>query len=160
MTPEKRQHLKELQTKLKNLTPEQKEMLTNRGLIATIEGRTLSLHNTWLCYIQSNSTIPTVVGGFKQWLATNRVVSKGQHGMTIWFPVGKHDDDEDIEVERFYTGTVFDISQTEELTSKQTPSNPVKPVAQSPTLTPSPVTPKQQTSSPIEPEIMRGWSLV
>jgi hypothetical protein len=151
MTPDKKQKLKDLQGKLKNLTPDQKQILIDRGMIATIEGRTLSLHNTLLCYVQSGDNLPTVVGGFKQWLAAGRVVKKGEHGLTIWFPAGKSDDAEDDDM-RFYTATVFDIVQTEELTTKQ----PIQPVSQ---LIPIP-TPSPKQSSSNEPEIMNGWRII
>lgn len=114
MTDEKRAKIKELRQRLANLTDQDKQALINRGMIATVEGRVLSLHNTILVYFQSNGTTPTVVGGYKQWLRAGRQVRKGEHGRMIWFPAGQKDEDgEIIECERFFTGTVFDISQTE-----------------------------------------------
>ena len=115
MTPERQARLKELRNKLTSLTPEQRQLLLDRGLIATVEGRTLSAHNTIMVYFQSNGhAIPTVVGGFQQWKASGRSVKKGEHGYTIWFPIGDKDENGDIlSAEKFYTGTVFDISQTE-----------------------------------------------
>lgn len=112
---EKQAKLKELRGKLANLSPEQRQALIDRGLIATVEGRTLSLHNTLLVYLQCNSQAPSVVGGYKQWKAAERQVQKGQHGYVIWFPVGEKDKDtgDIISAERYLTGTVFDISQTE-----------------------------------------------
>ena len=117
MTPEKRQQLKELRQKLANLTPEQKAALTARGLIATIEGRVLSLHNTWMVYLQSNGQWPTVVGGYQQWKKAGRQVSKGQHGYSILFPAGEKDKEtgDILEATAYYSGTVFGISQTEEV---------------------------------------------
>ncbi len=107
--------VKQLRKQLANLTPEQKQALTSRGIIATIEGRQLSLHNTLLVYLQCNGHAPTVVGGYPQCKRAGRQVCKGEHGYTIWFPVGPKSEDSDdvIQAERFFTGTVFDIAQTE-----------------------------------------------
>jgi len=118
MTTERKARLKELREQLSKLTPEQRQGLADRGIIATIEGRQLSLHNTILVYLQSNGQTPTIVGGYQQWKRAGRHVSKGQHGMMIWFPVGEKNKDTGELVggpETFYTATVFDIGQTEEL---------------------------------------------
>ena len=115
MTDERKARLQKLQKQLKALTPEQRHELANRGIIATIEGRQLSTHNTILVYMQSNGRIPTIVGGYKQWKAAGHQVRKGEHGYSIWFPVGsKAKDDDEVEAtENFYMGNVFDITQTE-----------------------------------------------
>jgi len=111
---ERKQRIKELRTRRANLTPQERETLSSRGLIATVEGRTLSLHNTLLVYLQSNGAIPTIVGGYQQWRTVGKQVRKGEHGYMIWFPVGDKTDDGDIiAAETFFTGTVFDISQVE-----------------------------------------------
>ena len=98
MTPEKKQQLKELMERLKALTPAQRQLLLDRGMIATIEGRVLSAHNTIMVYFQSTRTIPTLVGGFKQWKAAGRTVKRGEHGLTIWFPVGQKDEEGELVV--------------------------------------------------------------
>lgn len=112
---ERQAKVSELRTKLSHLTQEQRQELINGGIIATIEGRTLSLHNTLILYIQADGTLPTIVGGYKQWKAAGRQVVKGQHGSMIWFPVGDKDKEtgDIISAERYFTATVFDISQTE-----------------------------------------------
>ncbi len=116
MTPDRSARLKELRGRLTNLTEEERKALTSRALIATVEGHVLSPANTMLVYLQSNGVTPTVVGGYQQWRKAGRQVSKGQHGFTIWFPVGSKNGNGDVEdVETFYTATVFDISQTEEV---------------------------------------------
>lgn len=118
MSIAKTERLQELRKRLSSLTEEQKQQLLSRGLIATIEGRILSPHNTIMVYFQSNGTMPTVVGGYRQWLKAKRQVKKGEHGSVIWFPVGSKDKDGDIiEADTFYTAVVFDISQTEEKAS-------------------------------------------
>ena len=139
---EKSTRIKELRKQLSELTPEGRQALIDRGLIATVEGRTLSLHNTILLYLQSNGRAPSVVGGYKQWKAAGRQVQKGQHGYMIWFPIGAKGDDGDIiEVDRFYTGTIFDISQTE-LIGKETQA----------------VTPTQEAKAP--QGIMSNWRVI
>lgn len=118
MTPERKAQLKELRTRLANLTESERQVLTARGIIATIEGRTLSLHNTIMVYLQCNGKTPTIVGGYQQWRKAGRQVKKGEHGYIIWFPTGrKNEETGDIEeIETYYTGTVFDVSQTEAVT--------------------------------------------
>jgi len=111
---ERKTKIKELRQKLANLTEEEKQALVKRGLIATIEGRVLSIQNTILVYLQSNSKIPSVVGGYQQWKRAGRQVRKGEHGMMIWFPVGEKDENGSIQSpETFYTAIVFDVSQVE-----------------------------------------------
>ena len=116
MTPEKTTKIKELRNRLANLSEVERQALISRGLIATAEGRTLSLHNTYLIYLQSNGVTPTIVGGYQQWRKAGKQVKKGEHGYTLWFPVGVKDQNGELtEVVTYYTGTVFDISQTEVL---------------------------------------------
>lgn len=101
--------------------------LANKLGIITCEGRELSLGNTMLIALQHPTA--SIVGGFKQWMKTGRVVMKGQHGMMIWVPTGSRNAPEPMamivygseppaEDHRFIIGTVFDISQTEELKPK------------------------------------------
>jgi hypothetical protein len=126
MTPERQAKLKALRERLANLTDEEKQALTNRGIIATIEGRQLSLHNTFMVYLQCNGNSPSVVGGFKQWRKAGRTVKRGEHGYTIMFPVGTKDEEtgEITEATSFYTATVFDISQTELLDQERPETKP------------------------------------
>lgn len=116
MTTERKQRIKELRQRLSNLTEKERQTLASRGIIATVEGRTLSLHNTLLVYLQANGQTPTVVGGYQQWLKAGRQVLKGEHGYMIWFPVGSKNEEtgDIIHAETYFTATVFDISQTEE----------------------------------------------
>ncbi len=160
MTEDRKAKLKELQAKLKALTPEQRQALANRGVIATIEGRTLSVHNTILLQLQSNGTIPTIVVGYNQWKAAGRFVKQGQHGFTIWFPIGpKNDDGELLEAERFYTGTVFDITQTELFAAPKnnTPAPVLQPAI---ILAPAPSQEIKQPVNHIEDNLMKGWRVI
>lgn len=99
--------------------------LANKLGIVTCEGRELSLGNTMLIALQNPTA--SIVGGFKQWMKCGRVVMKGQHGMMIWIPtIGSggapppmamivYGSEPPSEDRRFIIGTVFDISQTEEI---------------------------------------------
>lgn len=85
----------------------------------TCEGHELSLCNQMLVALQCPGA--TVLGGFRQWLKQGRVVRKGEHGVMIWVPIGEkksNDGATDAAEEsgrRFIIGTLFDISQTEEM---------------------------------------------
>ncbi len=83
------------------------------GLVTT-EGRSLSMHNC--CMIWSQFPTATVVGGFRQWIKQGRAVRKGEHGIMIWVPMMKGKA-EGVEGEKcgFICGTVFDVSQTQEI---------------------------------------------
>jgi hypothetical protein len=84
------------------------------GGIKTIEGRTLSPFNS--AFVLKQNSEATVVGGFHQWRAVGRMVRKGQHGLAIWVPIGNRNDDGEVtERTGFVGGTVFDISQTDEI---------------------------------------------
>jgi len=115
MQTERKERIKQIRQKLSNLTEQEKQALISRGVIATVEGRQLSLYNTLLVYLQANGQMPTVVGGYQQWRKAGKQVKKGEHGYMIWFPVGAKDEGtgDIVEVDTFYTATVFDISQTE-----------------------------------------------
>jgi len=115
MTAERKERIKQLRDRFANLSDQEKQALAARGLIATVEGRTLSLHNTLLVYLQCNGRIPAVVGGYKQWKIAGKQVKKGEHGFMIWFPVGEKDEEtgDILSAERYFTATVFDISQVE-----------------------------------------------
>ncbi|MDZ7766902.1 MAG: ArdC family protein [Melioribacteraceae bacterium] len=82
--------------------------------IKNIEGRELSDYNQLMIRFQLGNA--SIVGGFKQWKKQGRAVRKGEHGALILFPVGPKDKDGEVEqAETFFTGVVFDISQTEEI---------------------------------------------
>ena len=83
-------------------------------VIMTIEGRALSPFN--MCLIAAQFSGATIVGGFRQWKRAGRAVRKGEHGLSLWCPFRAKADGVDAEGDvRFGMGTVFDVSQTEEL---------------------------------------------
>jgi len=118
---ERRERFTNLVKQIADLTAEQRAQLSSKMLVTTCEGRTLSFTNQMLVALQHDGA--TVVGGFQQWRRMGRAVSKGQHGISIWIPrePKKHEDKQPGEVSskeleiRFFMGTVFDISQTQEI---------------------------------------------
>jgi hypothetical protein len=105
--------------------PERLAILPKVGCILTADGGCISgMTNTMLLLMQCPGV--SMVGGFRQWLKHGRAVCKGQHGLMIWVPIGNGKPDSimadsppaegagDGET-RFIIGTVFDISQTQEI---------------------------------------------
>jgi hypothetical protein len=123
VTPEQKQKAIERREKFRALVrqvaqmsdSDREAMIMRVGAVVTCEGRELSPTNTMLCLMQCPGV--SMVGGFKQWLRQGRAVSKGQHGIAIWIPcAGKKSDEGEVETETYFTmGTVFDISQTQEI---------------------------------------------
>lgn len=127
---ERRERFRETVKKIAAMPEADRVALINKvGIVPTVEGHALSLHNTLLLACQCASV--SIVGGFRQWKAQGRSVRKGEHGYMIWIPkhpsaAENHDDDTpqpgDLngtgeakrDRTRFIMGTVFDIGQTEE----------------------------------------------
>ncbi len=123
MNDEKKQKIKAIYQSIKDLTPEQKEQLIMQLNIKNPEGHSLSGNNCLLLdrqaamYHQNISF--SVVGGFKQWQKYNRKVKKGESGFYIAIPSKKQEQQSENDDEVFFFfKAVFDISQTEDLTSK------------------------------------------
>ena len=127
-TPEQKAKAAERRTKMRAIAKQISGMseLQRAELVrdwpTTIEGHQLSMFNACMIALQGGAT---VVGGFRQWKRAGRSVMKGQHGLTIWVPLGKDKRDngqseqlsEDSPL-RFILATVFDVSQTEEQESE------------------------------------------
>ena len=115
---EKREKIIRIRKILSEMSEEQRQAVANKCGIVTVEGHLLTPHNQ--CFLVAQSEINyTIVGGFQQWKKAGRIVRKGEHGFLILVPSKQKDeneidnyiaDDEDV---KFYTATVFDISQTE-----------------------------------------------
>ena len=117
---ERRKRFSALAKQVAAMTDEQRESLAARVVgIATVEGHGLSLHNVYMIALQRPSA--TIVGGFRQWIKAGRAVRKGEHGMQIWVPTSKAKDAgtgrilDTADDVRFLVGTVFDVSQTDEI---------------------------------------------
>lgn len=116
MNGERKAKFNQLRKQLASLSEDQKlQLMVSAGGITNVDGHTLSLSNTVLMMMQAGNTTPTVVGGYRQWQRAGRQVQKGQHGLMIWYPSRRvQDEDEDADEDlKFFVGTVFDISQTE-----------------------------------------------
>lgn len=115
MSPERKQKFSKLAKALKGMSEDEKvDMIVDHSIVNT-EGKSLSGNNVVLLLMQQPGTIPTIVGGYRQWQNAGRQVTKGQHGMMIWYPSSKKSEDGEDEETRFFVGTVFDISQTDEI---------------------------------------------
>lgn len=115
----KRARVRNFANQISKLTPEQRMALAKRCPVMTIEGRELSPFNQCLAAMQNPSV--TVVGGFRQWIKSGRAVRKGEHGLIIWVPLGRKSTDQngethtEMDEKRFILGSVFDVSQTQEI---------------------------------------------
>jgi hypothetical protein len=119
MSDEKKDKISKIIKQLADLPTEKREELSSRLGIINPEGHLLTPRNQCLIYFQNIDNISiSVVAGYKQWQKFQRQVKKGSHGFLIAVPSGqpKQEEEESGEVYFFYK-TVFDISQTEELTS-------------------------------------------
>lgn len=113
-----------------NMPEFERIQIANKLGLITCDGHPLSLCNTMLIAMQLPNA--SVLGGFRQWINHGRAVRKGEHGAMIWVPTGGRKNDTPLdgatsasavvdssptaETERhFIIGTVFDISQTEEI---------------------------------------------
>ncbi len=126
----KKELMKNLLSLLKSLDENQRQQLAEQFPLINPEGHLFSPANVCLIVFQNENNISlTVLAGFKQWINKGRVVKKGEHGFTIFYPSQKskngnsqNADDENATIAdnlRYFTTTVFDISQTEELNSDE-----------------------------------------
>jgi hypothetical protein len=116
---EKKEKIIKIRKTLSELSEEQRQAIADKYGIVTVEGHLLTPHNQCFLVAQSEMNF-TVVGGFQQWRKAGRSVRKGEHGFLIFVPSRQQEtenpvdnfleSDEDV---KFYTATVFDISQTE-----------------------------------------------
>jgi hypothetical protein len=124
----RKEQMRYLCKQISQMSNEQRaEMAARMAGVVTVEGRALSVFNTCMIYNQCETA--TMVGGYRQWKANGRQVRKGEHGLAIWIPVrSKKKDAEDAEKTpesdeddrpNFILGTVFDISQTDEIAATE-----------------------------------------
>lgn len=121
-----------------NMPELERIQLSNKLGLITPDGHAFSLGNAMLIAIQRPNA--TVLGGFRQWLKHGRAVRKGEHGCMIWVPCGGKSNTAALDGStsnsavtdgaptetgdtRFIIGTVFDISQTDEVETGQTVAN-------------------------------------
>lgn len=119
---------KQLGQQIAAMSDAQRDELAARMLtLFNCEGKALSFHNRLMLAFQMPEA--TMVGRFRQWLIAGRCVKKGESGLFIWVPVFRKSGNDDASAggettpagdgERpgFIMGTVFDVSQTIELTA-------------------------------------------
>ena len=114
-----RDKMKALSAKVKAMPEDERQRLACEYGTLTAEGHTLSAKNTILLAMQAGRPLAQV-GGYKQWLKVNRQVIKGQHSIgAMYVPTnGKKKDDEEADTrQRFVLVSVFDVTQTEEVTA-------------------------------------------
>lgn len=116
---EKRAKIRDIAKRIAAMSDEERRAMVQQWP-TTIEGHPLSVHNACLIAYQGGAS---VVGGFRQWKKAGRFVRKGEHGLTIWIPLGfkkvENQDTGEVTQEGERTGfglaSVFDVSQTEAL---------------------------------------------
>lgn len=128
MTDEKKSRIKELMSKLAQLSDEQKQIIVDKLGLTNPEGHVLTLRNQSLLYLQAEGNSLSVVAGFKQWQKYNRAVRRGERGYLIAVPANNKKADETPNAEDptfFLWKAVFDISQTEEINNQENKSEGV-----------------------------------
>lgn len=140
----RRESFKAIAHQIAEMSEDQRAALAQTCPVVTIEGRALSVHNQCLVALQNPAA--TIVGGFRQWLKAGRCVAKGSVGLMIWCPTGNKNETETSSAAPsvgalvvsghnfdapekgarpgFIMGTVFDVSQTVELTANAPAENP------------------------------------
>lgn len=149
--------------------PESERLLIACKLgLTTCDGHQLSPGNQYLIFLQNPA--PSVLGGFRQWQKHGRTVKKGEHGAMIWVPcgAGKKATGETTPAAQaegtaeptgegssfFVVGTLFDISQTEEMQpgARFNPEMPEAPAEPAPVFVPE-VLPEYTPAAPTAPAI-------
>ena len=133
---EKFNRMRELGRKIKAMAPDERAEIAAKLGAITIEGRPLSIYNS--CFIWSQMETASVVGGYAQWKRSGRQVMKGEHGLSIWIPKANPKTESEAQQAEadaedrpaFFLGTVFDITQTQELTIQQSELAPATDQAQ------------------------------
>jgi antirestriction protein ArdC len=106
--------------RLAKLTLCERAKLAQTMPVLNPDGHRLSVSN--MCMLGFQREHVTVVAGFRQWLAHGRCVRRGERGLTIRVPCAARLDAESTESSGvrevyFVGGTVFDVSQTEALST-------------------------------------------
>lgn len=109
---------------------ERAERMKRIGFVKLSTQSPYSPANSMLIAFQSVGHQPTILGGFAEWKKQGRAVRKGEHGYMIWVPIGIKKEEipavgtngelttmlQEVNADVHFTiGTVFDISQTEEI---------------------------------------------
>ncbi len=123
MKEEKKQKIRELIEKLAGFSDEQRETIVSKIGLMNPEGHVFSPRNQMLVYLQAGNSSVSILAGFRQWQKHGRSVKKGSKGYLICIPsvVPKSDKPEDEELLEpfFFWKYVFDISQTQPISSQK-----------------------------------------
>ena len=121
LAAERRTAMMQLSRTIAKMPDHDRMLLSERvGIVMTCEHKILSMHNQCMIALQNQSV--TIVGGFQQWRRMGRQVRKGEHGVSIWVPLGNRETEDTgshtnmADEKRFMLATVFDVSQTDEMT--------------------------------------------
>lgn len=103
--------------KVGSMSKSEREFIASKYPLITPEGHALSAYNVAFLFMQSGREDLTIVGGFRQFERSGRLVNKGEHAVGyIYVPmVGKEKEaqsSEDPSPVRFRLVPVFDVSQT------------------------------------------------
>src|SRR6185503_17420710 len=118
---ERRARFKALVKQVADMSAVQKAELARRHGARKLNGGEFSLCNQMLLALQLPNA--TLVAGFRQWIKAGRCVRKGEHGASIWVPIGGRkvvDETGTLTTDTggdkpgFIAGSVFDIAQTDE----------------------------------------------
>jgi hypothetical protein len=113
VTDIKKDKIKQLRAFLSGMNETQRQAFASKYGIVSIEGHSYSLVNQ--CLIAFQCPVATVCGGYQQFKKAGRQVKQGEHGMVIFIPSVKKDDQTGDDQVNFYCATIFDISQTFEI---------------------------------------------
>ncbi len=113
MTDDKRVKIKQLRTFLSSMNEAQRQQFASKYGIVSIEGHSYSLVNQ--CLIAFQRPTATVCGGYQQFKKAGRQVKQGEHGMVIFYPSARKNDETGEDDINFFCATIFDISQTYEI---------------------------------------------
>ena len=85
------------------------------AMTAAAKFHSYSLSNWMLMWMQGERRNMTITrpAGYRAWQALDRQVRKGEHGLKIFAPMTRKDDDDNVMVFGFRLATVFDVSQTD-----------------------------------------------
>jgi len=118
----KKQKIIALRKMLSEMSEDQRQALAEKFGIVTVEGHPLTPYNQ--CFLIAQAPINfTIIGGYQQWRKAGRTVRKDEHGFLIFVPSKLKNDENSEKVDdfildedvRFYSATVFDITQTEKI---------------------------------------------
>ena len=102
---------------------EQEPEPTTSTVLKMVTGHEITKRNRPLVKAQARerNITPTVLGGFKQWMAAGRRVRKGEKALKILVPKNKKTENGEIGSIFFRIASVFDFSQTDELKTESQP---------------------------------------